>query len=171
MTELLRNIDPWVIIPNKLYIPVRKIFAHDCSPIMTGGIVPGPSYHSHARLLSQPSGGSEPIWLGYTLVPCLGPLVDTDHTDTVRVETNRPVGWQHLYQSGGPEPAVDIQRLIVSCVTAVNLDGIRVNEHLVTYYTPLLFYMNKIIWLSLRCYQLFTFQAVLHGPCVLDTLK
>ena len=97
---------------------------------MAGGIVPGPIYHSHTWLLSQPSWGGEPVRLGNSLVPCLGPLVHTDHTDTVRVETNRTVGWQHLHQGGGPEPTVDIQGLIVSCLTAVNLHRVRGNDHL-----------------------------------------
>ena len=95
---VLRNIDPRIIIPDKLNIPVRKIFTNNCSPIMAGGVVPGPVYHSHTGLLSQPSWGGEPIRLGNSLVPCLGPLVHTDHSDTVRVETNRTVGWQHLHQ-------------------------------------------------------------------------
>ena len=117
---VLRNIDPWIIIPDKLNIPVRKIFTNNCSPIMAGGIVPGPVYHSHAGLLSQPSWGGEPVRLGNSLVPCLGPLVHTDHTDTVRVETNRTVGWQHLHQGGGPEPAVDIEWLIVGGVATTH---------------------------------------------------
>ena len=120
---VLWNIDPRIIIPDKLNIPVRKIFTNNCSPIMAGGVVPGPIYHSHAGLLSQPSRGGEPVRLAW------GPLVNTDHTDTVRVETNRTVGRQHLHQSGGPEPTVDIQGLIVSCLTAVNLHRVRGNEN------------------------------------------
>ena len=52
---------------------------------------------------------------------CPGPLVDSDHSDSVTVESHCPVGGQHLNQSRGPEPTIDTERLIVRSVTPIHL--------------------------------------------------
>ena len=116
-----RNEDPRVVVSDKLDVVGRKILAHDGSPVVTGGVVPGPVNDGHAGLLSQASSGCEPIRLRDSLGAGLGPLVDSNDPDTVRIETHRPVGRQHLDQGGGPEPAVNVERLIVRGVTAVHL--------------------------------------------------
>ena len=99
----------------------REVLAHDGPSVVAGGVVPGSLNDGHAGLLSQTSGRGEPVRLREALGAGLGPLVDSDDPDTVRIETNRPVGRQHLDESGGPEPAVDVERLVVRGVAAVHL--------------------------------------------------
>lgn len=113
--------DPRVVVSDKLDVVGREVLAHDGSPVVAGGVVPGSVHDGHARFLSQTSSRCEAVRLRESLGPGLGPLVDSDDPDTVRVETHRPVGRQHLDQGGGPEPAVDVERLIVRGVATVHL--------------------------------------------------
>ena len=112
--------DPRVVVSDKLDVVWWEVLADDRSPVVTGGVVPGSLLHRHAGLLAQTSGRSEPVRLA-TIATCLGPLVDPDDPDPVSVEADRPVGGQHLDQGGGPEPAVDIERLVVRSITATDL--------------------------------------------------
>jgi len=113
--------DSRVVVSDKLNVVGRQVLTHDCSPVVTGGVVPGSVNDGHAGLLSQSSSRGEAVRLRETLGTSLGPLVDSDDPDTVSVEANRPVGGQHLDEGGGPEPAVDVERLIVWGVTAIHL--------------------------------------------------
>ena len=88
--------DPRVVVSDKLNVVRRQILADDGSPVVTGGVVPGTVNDSHAGFLSQSSSRCEAVRLWETLGTSLGPLVDSDDPDTVRIETNRPVGRQHL---------------------------------------------------------------------------
>ena len=88
--------DPRVVVSDKLNVVGRQVLAHDCSSVVTGGVVPGSVNDGHAGLLSQSSNRGEAVRLRETLGTSLGPLVDSDDPDTVRIETNRPVGRQHL---------------------------------------------------------------------------
>ena len=90
-------------------------------PVVTAGVVPLAINDGHARLLSQATGGSESVGLGETLGTRLGPLVDSDDSDPVAVETHSPVGGQHLDQSGCPEPAIYAQWLVMRSITPIDL--------------------------------------------------
>ena len=63
----LWNADPWVIVPDKLNIPVREILAHNGPPVMAGSSI----YHRHAGLLSQFPVGVNPSGWGTPLLPVL----------------------------------------------------------------------------------------------------
>ena len=115
------NEDPWVVVSDKLDVVRREILAHDGPSVVAGGVVPGSVNDGHAGFLPQASSRCEPVRLRESLGAGFGPLVDSDDPDSVSIETNRPVGGQHLDQGGGPEPAVDVERLVVRGVTAVHL--------------------------------------------------
>jgi len=83
--------------------------------------MPGSVYHGHAGLLTQSSRGCEAIRLGLPLGSCLGPLIDSYYSDSIRVETNWPVSGKHLDESGRPKPSIDIERLVMFSLTASHL--------------------------------------------------
>ena len=90
--------DSRVVVSDKLNVVGRQVLTHDGSPVVTGGVVPGSVNDGHAGLLSQSSSRGEAVRLRETLGTSLGPLVDSDDPDTVRIETDRSVGGQHLDQ-------------------------------------------------------------------------
>ena len=95
-----------------------EVLAHDLPPVMTGGVVPGPVDHRHAGLLAQPAGGREPVRLTPALGAGRGPLVDTDG----ELAVDGSVRGQHLDEGGGPEPAVDVEGLVVRSLAAAHLN-------------------------------------------------
>ena len=115
-----RDEDPGVVVSDKLDVVAGEILADDGSPVVTGGVVPGPVLDCHAGLLAQTPGRGEPVRLD-TIPAGLGPLVHSDDPDPVSVEADGPVGGQHLDEGGGPEPAVDVERLVVRGVTPTHL--------------------------------------------------
>ena len=112
--------DPRVVVSDKLDVVAGQVLADDGSPVVTGGVVPGPVLDCHAGLLAQTPGRGEPVWLA-TIPAGLGPLVHSDDPDSVSVEADGPVGGQHLDEGGGPEPAVDVERLVVRGITSIDL--------------------------------------------------
>jgi len=116
-----RDRDARVLVPDELDVLCREVLTHDRSPVVTGCVMPGSIYHSHAGLLSQSPFRSETIWLRFSFVPSLGPLIDANYSNTVWVETNWPIGGQHLYKCGCPEPTIDVERFVVVSLTAAHL--------------------------------------------------
>jgi len=115
------DVDSWVLVPDELDVLGRKVLAHYRPPVMAGGIMPFLSNHCHAGLLAQPSLRGESIRLWPPLAPRAVPLVHPDHPHPVRVQPHRPVGGQHLHQGGGPEPAIDVEGLVVVCLAPRHL--------------------------------------------------
>ena len=94
-----------------------QILAHDLPLVLARRVVPGAVDHGHARLLAEAAGGREAVGLGPALGPGFGPLVDPDDEAAV----DGPVRGQHLDEGRGPEPAVDVERLVVRGLTPAYL--------------------------------------------------
>ncbi len=85
---------------------------------MTARVVPLAIDDGHAGLLPEAALGREPVRLGQSLGTGGRPLVDPADEDAV----HGPVGGQHLDEGGGPEPAVNVQRLVVVGIAARHLE-------------------------------------------------
>ena len=84
---------------------------------MAADIMPFISNNSHAGLLSKASLGGEAIRLRHSLGAGGGPLVDALDEPAV----DGTVGGQHLDEGAGPEPAVDVEGLVVRGITSGHL--------------------------------------------------
>ena len=107
----LGNVDVGVLVPHELNIVLRQVLADNLPAAVAGGIVPLAVDHRHAGLLAQAAGRGKPVGL------VGAPLVHSLHKDSV----DGAVSGQHLYQGGGPEPAVDVERLVVRSITPSHL--------------------------------------------------
>ena len=114
----LGNVDVGVVVPDELDVAVGEVLAHDGPAAVAGRVMPLPADHGHARLLSQTTGRGEAIGLGLTLGPGQGPLIDPLDEDAV----DWSVGGEHLDEGGRPEPAVDVEGLVVGGVTPSHLE-------------------------------------------------
>ena len=76
---ILRDVHPRVAVSDKLNIPGWQILTNNGPPVMTGGVMPRPIHHSHARLLPQSSCWGEPVRLWDALATSLGPLIHTNN--------------------------------------------------------------------------------------------
>ena len=106
-----------VAVPHELNVGLGQVLADHLAALVAAGVVPLPVNDGHAGLLAQAALGGEAVRLGLTLGPGGGPLVDAADGDAV----HGPVGGQHLDEGGGPEPAVDVEGLVVVSVTARHL--------------------------------------------------
>jgi len=113
--------DVGILVPHELDVLIWQVLAHNCSPVMAGGVVPLSVDDRHARLLSQSALRSESIRLRLSLVSGLCPLVHSNHPHAIRVETNWTVGGKHLDKGGSPKPSVDVQRLVMVGIAAAHL--------------------------------------------------
>jgi hypothetical protein len=113
----LGDLEAGIVVPHKLNIGLGQILADDLPPLMTTRVVPLAVNDGHAGLLPEAALGREAVRLGQSLGTEGRPLVDPADEDAV----DGSVGGQHLDEGGGPEPAVDVQRLVVVGVAARHL--------------------------------------------------
>ena len=106
-----------IVFSHELNVGGGQVLADDRPPVVTAGVVPLAVDDRHAGLLAEPAGRRETVRLGQALVAGGRPLVDADHKFSV----DRTVGGQHLDQGGGPEPAVDVEGLVVGSLATRHL--------------------------------------------------
>ena len=105
----LGDLKAGVVVPDKLDVGLGQILADDLPPLVAAGVVPLAVNDGHAGLLAEAALRRESVRLGESLGPGGGPLIHSPHQDPV----HGPVGGQHLDEGGGPEPAVDVEGLVV----------------------------------------------------------
>lgn len=105
----LRNLEAGIVVPHKLNVGLRQILTDDLAALVAAGVVPLALNDRHAGLLPQAARRREAVGLGQSLGPGQSPFVDAAHGDAV----HHAVGGEHLDEGGCPEPAVDVERLVV----------------------------------------------------------